>query len=242
MPRVKADGVEIEVPQGAAVLPDVRGRGMGRLAFALLALGGFGFAQAEARPGPQDESIRAMYAYGRCVVDATPSSSRRVLSHPPGSREELALLRTVSNPLCLNGHGDIEQLDFAPQALRGAIAEAILRRDAGPRRPGERASHEPPFTALTPADIAALDEKDRVLLWGLDFAQCIDQAAPNAVADLLKTDPTSQQEDQAFQQLRAYMGPCLPQGAQMTIVKPQLRGFLAEAVYRAAYAPAGGSK
>lgn len=215
---------------------------MRRFWFALVTLGGLAFAQAEAQTHAQDESIRAMRSYGRCVVELSPSSSRRVLGQPPGSRQERALLRAVANDLCLDGQGAVERLDFEPQMLRGAIAEAILRLDALPRKPGQRVDHVPPFAALTSADIAALDEKSRAALWGLEFAQCIDLAAPETVTALFKTDPASPQEGQVFQQLRAYMGPCVPQGQQMTISKPQLRGFLAEAAYRAASAAPSGSK
>lgn len=196
-------------------------------------------ASVPAQAGADKETARTvqrMHEYGRCVVDNSPSDSRRVLARAPGSREERSLLHAISILKCLNGHGGLEQIDFQPEWLRGLVAEEVLRRD----RAGERvrgSDRMAPFTGLTAADIAALDEKGRRTLRGLDFAQCVEAAAPKAVEQLLATEPTSAEEGRAFGALVPYLGPCLPSGAEASIVRPQLRGFLAEAAYRAAFAP-----
>jgi hypothetical protein len=184
-------------------------------------------------PGFTDkDSIRRMYSYGWCVVKVDPAQSRRVLTVPPGSAEERVLLRKISTDRCLSGQGQVFYIDFEPQMLRGVIAEVVLDAD-GPK--GKLAA---PFTGLTPATIESLDERGRVALRALDFAACVVGEASDPVTELLKTRPASSKEAQAFQQLGPYLSPCLPQGAQMTLAKPQLRGFLAEAAYRAAYAAA----
>jgi hypothetical protein len=200
----------------------------------LLVLALFAGASAQASaPGFTDtDSIRRMYTYGWCVVQADPSRSRRILTVPPGSPEERALIQRISTDRCLSGQGQVFYIDYGPQMLRGVIAEVVLDAD------GPKGKLAPPFTGLTAAAIASLDEKGRGALQALDFAACVVGLAPDAVTAALRTRPASLKEGRAFQQLEPHLSPCLPQGARMTIAKPQLRGFLAEAAYRAAYAAA----
>lgn len=204
----------------------------------LLALAFFTSASAQASaPGfTSDDSIRRMYTYGWCVVQQAPSQSRRILTLPPGSAEERALLRRISTDRCLSGQGQVFYIDFEPQMLRGVIAEVVLDAD------GRKGKLAPPFTGLTAETIAALDEPGRSALRALDLAGCIVAAAPDTVTALIKSVPASSKEARVFQQLGPHLGPCLPSGAQMTLAKPQLRGFLAEAAYRAAYATAHGAR
>jgi hypothetical protein len=98
-----------------------------------------------------------------------------------------------------------------------------------------------PFTALGASEVAALDQQGHLALGALDLAQCVYAAAPDKVSALLKTVPTYAPEQKAFRQLSPVLGPCLQDGAQITISLPQLRGFLAEAMYRAIYAAGGRS-
>jgi hypothetical protein len=127
-------------------------------------------------------------------------------------------------------------LTYQPQLLRGAIAEHLLQIGDGGRVYDRPVRWSAPFSALTAADIAGLDERGRSALKALDFAQCILAAAPQGVVALLDTRPTTAQEERAVRQLTPHFGPCLQAGARMTIVTPQLRAFLAEAAYREAYA------
>ncbi|MGZ8352106.1 MAG: hypothetical protein ACXWUJ_03260 [Allosphingosinicella sp.] len=196
----------------------------------VLALFASASAQASAPGFSSDDSIRRMYTYGWCVVQVAPSQSRRILTVPPGSAEERALLRKIETDRCLSGQGQVFYIDFEPQMLRGVIAEVVLDADGG------KGKLAPPFTGLTAATIATLDDRGRSALRALDFAACIAGAAPDAVGAVLETRPASSKEDRAFQQLGPHLSPCLPKGARMTLAKPQLRGFLAEAAYRAAYA------
>lgn len=177
-----------------------------------------------------------MSLYGRCVVQEEPSDARRVLGLAPGSAAETALLRAISTDHCLSGHGAVDQLGFQPQLLRGVIAEEVYHLDVSPRRRRRDRQLVAPFTNLTPEEISGLQERGRRSLRALDFAQCIYQSTPDGVVALLNTPDMIRREDDAFERLSPHFSPCLPQGARMAIVKPQLRGFLAEAAYRAAYA------
>lgn len=222
--------------------PNAGGARAKRLAAVSLALVGLASTAAAAKPDSQaGETIRRMHSYGRCVVQQAPSDSKRVLGKAPGSKEERSLLHAISSDLCLNGQGGLEQIDFQPEWLRGEVAEEVLRRERGGDRIMARAVRVAPFPRLSDADVAALDQRGQRTLRGLGLAECVQAAAPQAVAELLKTDPTSPEEDRTFRQVAPYLGPCFPQNAETTLLRPQLRGFLAEAAYRADYFAAHGS-
>lgn len=207
---------------------------MTRTLLLIVALAGLIPARASAQADTEQEAIRAMHRYGACVV-AQSAAASGILGLPPGSQAERALRRQIMTPRCLSGHGQVYSLDDQPDLLRGAIAEAVLQHGNGRRVPWVA-----PFTIASAADVAALEERGRSALRALDFAQCIVAASPAAVETLLDTLPTTAPEDRAFRQLTPHLGPCLPAGARMSIVKPQLRGFLAEAAYRRAYAAGQG--
>lgn len=200
----------------------------------IAALGGLISVAAPAQVDTRIDAIREMHHVAHCVV-YNDSSASSILGVAPGSAAEHALLRRFGSRRCA---GAVYDLTYSPQLLRGAIAEEVLRLGDNNRSDGRRMRWAAPFPSLTEADIAALDERGRASLQALDFAQCIHAAAPVAVQTLLNTFPTEAPEDRAFQELAPHFGPCLQTGARMTIAKPQLRGFLAEASYRAAYASA----
>lgn len=181
-------------------------------------------------------AVQALYAYGSCVVDQSPSRTRRVLSLVPGSKEERALLRSVADDRCINGHGGSQYLYFEPQMLRGAIAEAMLHLDQARGSKRKLANEPPPFPALSANDLARLSQEGQATLLALDVAQCLLSTDPQAVTALLAADPASPEEGQGFTKLLPNLGPCISDGKQVTLSKPHLRGVLAEAAYRSAFA------
>lgn len=200
----------------------------------IAALGGLISVSAQAQVDTRIDAIREMHDVAHCVV-YNDSSASSILGVAPGSTAEYALLRRLASRRCA---GAVYDLTYSPQLLRGAIAEEVLRLGDNNRSDGRRMRWAAPFPTLTEADIAGLDERGRASLQALDFAQCIHAAAPASVQMLLNTFPTEAPEERAFQELAPHFGPCLQAGARMTIAKPQLRGFLAEASYRAAYVSA----
>ncbi len=204
-----------------------------RLLLFVAAIGGVVSAPLRAQVDTQADAIRAMHRVAACLV-FNESSISGILAVPPGSAAERALLR-LATPYCTGNVIGIS-LVYRSQMLRGTIAEEVLRLGDNNRTNGRRMRWVAPFTALSAADVAALDERGRLALGALDLAQCVQAAAPNEVQALLNTRPTDPPEGDAFRQLSPFFGPCLEAGAQVTISRPQLRGFLAEAAYRAAFA------
>lgn len=204
---------------------------MRRLLPIIAAFGGLAATGARAEIDTTADAIRALHGQAECIVYRN-SDASGIVGVAPGSQAERTLLRRLL-PGCIGG---AYHLDAQGQLLRGAIVERVLRLDDNNRGDGRRMRWVPPFTGLSEADVAALDERGRAALRALDFAQCVQAAGPDAVQALLDTRPTYSPEGDAFQQLAPLLGPCLPAGVEITISRPQLRGFLAEAAYRAAYA------
>lgn len=209
---------------------------MNRLVLILAIFGGVISSDARAEIDTPADAIRVLHQRAYCIVYQS-SSASKILSVPPGSRAERALLRKLEAG-CIGG---AYHLNAHTQLIRGAIVEAILRLGDDNPSQGRRIRWVAPFAALSTAEVAALDQDGRVALSALDFAQCVYAAAPDRVRALLKTAPTYSPEQKAFKQLSEVFGPCLQQGVQITVSMPQLRGFLAEAAYRSIYAAGGRS-
>jgi hypothetical protein len=198
-------------------------------ALSLLALPSGIFAQ-EFR---STESVRAMFRMGYCAVGRDPADARKLLATPPGSKDEAKLIRSLAAQQCQVVGLGLPYLDLDRQLLRGVIAEAVLdqsRKEKGPVDPSAA-----PFGNLSPDVIGELDAKGKASLAGLDFAQCVVAASPQGVKALLNTNPTWDLQDKELEQLGPYLGPCLPNGAQVSFSKLVMRGLLAEAAYRSLY-------
>lgn len=204
---------------------------MKRLSLMLVALAGLISGAAHAEIDTTADAIRMLHQQASCIVYRA-SKASRIVAVPPGSQAERELLRDLQ-PGCIGGAYSV---DADRQLHRGAIIEEVLRLGDNNRSHGRRMRWVAPFAALGASEVAALDQEGRLALGALDLAQCVYAAAPDKVRALIKTAPTYEHEQKAFRQLSPYLGPCLQDGAQITFSLPQLRGFLAEAMYRAIYA------
>jgi hypothetical protein len=181
------------------------------------------------------DAIRTLHDFGLCLTRRElRDPSRRVLALVPGSAEETVAVRRLVTPRCLEREA---RLNFNARLIRGALAEGLFRGDFGRIGGGRR----PDVALFVMADAMVTRQTDasRRALLGLEFAQCIAAAAPADAQALLGTEPVSPSEDAAFARLQPQFAPCLRSGVHLSIVKSQLRGFIAEALYRAAYDAAG---
>jgi hypothetical protein len=209
---------------------------MKRLSLILAALAGLISSAAHAEIDTTADAIRMLHKLASCIVYEAPKASN-IVAVPPGSQAERKLLRDLQAG-CIGGAYFV---DAQKQLQRGAIIEEVLRLGDNNRRDGRRMRWVAPFSALDASQVAALDQQGRSALGALDLAQCVYAAAPDKVSALLKTVPTYAPEQKAFSRLSQDLGPCLRDGAQITFSLAQLRGFLAEAMYRAVYAAGGRS-
>ena len=209
---------------------------MKRLSLILAALAGLISGAAQAETDTMADAIRMLHRQASCIVYLN-SNASRIVAVPPGSEAERKLLRDLQAGCIGGAYFVVAQT----QLQRGAIIEEVLRLGDNNRRDGRRMRWVAPFSALSASEVEALDQQGRSALGALDLAQCVYAAAPDKVSALLKTAPTYGPEQKAFAQLSPHLGPCLQDGAQITFSLPQLRGFLAEAMYRAIYAAGGRS-
>jgi hypothetical protein len=200
-----------------------------RLAFVLLAVP----SMAAAQEFRSTDSTRVMFRMGYCAVRDDPAHARMLFATPPGSKEEARILHSLAAERCQVVGLGLPYLEVDRQLLRGVIAEAVL--DDSRKMKGTVDPAAAPFGSLSAEAIASLDAKGRASLAGLDFAQCIVATSREGVKALLNTSPTWDEQDKAIEQLQPYLGPCLPQGAEVSFSKLVLRGLLAEAAYRSFY-------
>ena len=177
-------------------------------------------AAAAAPDVPDDRSVRAMYAFGSCVVDRSRSGAvEQLLALDYRTDEYRDRLRAV-----VKGHDRCLapgwQLSASGVLLAGALAEAVLRSEVKADEVPGRLAYDParrPLKARSPTEAMAL---------------CTALVAPQATARLLSTKPTSKPEREAMQAMGPVMASCLRKGAKLELNKPALRSVLALAAWR----------
>lgn len=120
------------------------------------------------------------------------------------------------------------QLRFYPGGLRQwLLQEAYLDRYGdGPSwiRPGYVVGERDFPLSAGRADVRAM----------LEFADCVVAADPYTADFLFRTSPNSSEEQRAISALNPELGPCLPQGQQISLDSGLLRVLLGEALWHAA--------
>ena len=181
------------------------------------------------------------YAYVRCNGAGRGKQVAQLLATVPQSAaESVALSRmTVRESSCLEravpaSMADGLQFNFDAMAMRGPYAELLLKQvQSGQQQVGKL-----PVPFDMKAAWASKDSEEiRKALILLDFAECVRKAAPAPTAQLLAAEPESAAESAAIGALRPAMTACFPAGATLKVNKLVLRGNLAEASYRALFAP-----
>ncbi len=125
---------------------------------------------------------------------------------------------------------------FPPDVMRGMLSEYLIKGSEAavrqlPALPRQQTYKRPWFVA-TDRHIA-VDE----------MATCVSEVDPARTLAILKTEPYSAAERQAFTAITPVMGPCLSVGAKLQANRQALRAALAEALYQRTqpWAPAPGA-
>jgi hypothetical protein len=165
------------------------------------------------------EDLRMLHDYARCVVEANPTQSRRILKldyRTDSYRRSLGnIAGTPRSCAAFDG-----RLRMAQLLLAGAFAEALLPRALAGRPLAAAAAPDPAKAA-----IAARDDGEYLGLCGV-------RTMPEQVATLLATAPASDEEKSAVAAITPGLGPCLRAGAAAKLNRPALRALLALAAYR----------
>lgn len=198
-------------------------------------------------PPPKDEDLRNAQHYSEVEAQISLESFADCLVH--GWHDKVvAFVRAVpGSPAYVNGghqlmigdclrqelrgqNGGAVQMNVQTDTLRKAAFGALFRREFGKAAPVD-------FAGLPPLDLAAefggsTDRVDPRLLGYRVLGDCIARAAPTNARDLLFTRPGSPAESAQFAQIVPAMQGCLTTKQTVALGKYDLRGILAEAIYK----------
>jgi hypothetical protein len=122
------------------------------------------------------------------------------------------------------------QLRIQNSTMRKAAFGAMFRRDFGKAAPVD-------FAALPPLSLSAefdgpIDQLDPSFRGYRALGDCVARAAPANVRDLQFTTPGSAAESAQFAQIVPAMQGCLTVDQKVALNRYELRGLLAEAIYK----------
>jgi hypothetical protein len=182
------------------------------------------------RDGSDTAELRKWYEHGECLVKRNGAAAEKILAWPPESREYLAAFLKAEGPAdCFTGGKAPSKLHG--NATRGAVAEALLRRDlsaiGSPRRGRLAAIFPDEPTALG----RAIGDGTRARAF-LRLGECVVRLEPVRSFALFSTPVASVEERRAFEALVPAMADCLPPGLEVQMRPPMVRSYLAEAAYR----------
>ncbi len=192
--------------------------------------------------GPDTPAQLTLMRTAECLVRKRDGETTAYLAAAPGSDAEQVAYAGFSGQIndCMpqidfsaignarRAHGTLT-MRFENSALRGALAEAKLRRDK---------------TLIQPAALAIGDDgmfaaerfhgqrsADVARSFALGFAGCVMGNNSSAMAGLFATEPGSEDEKSAIVAMAPSFGQCVLEGQQLKLDAPTLRNQLAETVY-----------
>jgi hypothetical protein len=151
-----------------------------------------------------------------------------MLATEPGSVEESEVVAEYARKGCAAPSNDMP-------LLRGAVAEQLFKHDFGTvgARP-KRDSIE--VFSFDDATIASLDPATQKRVYLTSFGSCVAAADSTRAAAFLQTAAGSAEETRAVSELTPGLSPCLNEGERLNLGKTELRGLVAEGIYRMALA------
>lgn len=160
--------------------------------------------------------------FADCVIAQAPERTAELLATQPGTREEgLALRKFTGLESCTRGRSFVSA---RTGEMRGALAEAALKRDAAklasltkragraPARIAERAAGTRPFV--------------------IAYGQCLAGAAPAQAVSLIATPHGSDDEKRAMMAIGEPLKACMPEGVAYSLNIRDVRNHVADALYR----------
>ena len=185
----------------------------------------FAAPAAEAAPStPLSPAVAQQFA--ACAVQKYEGAE--MLATQPGSDEESEVLAEFARKGCVAPSNDT-------QSLRGALAEQLFKADFGSIGARPKRETIEVFTFDT-SDLASLDAASRKRLYLAAFGACVSSMDSARSVDLLQTAAGSADEARIISELNPALSPCLNEGERLDLGKAELRGLLAEGVYRMALA------
>ncbi|NUR10589.1 MAG: hypothetical protein HOQ20_01905 [Bradyrhizobium sp.] len=169
--------------------------------------------------------------YAACVAQSHVEQARELLRAARADAATQSYRALINDDRCLAqafGNEPFSASDdaFSTPTLRGNLAERLLLTQptavaALQPLPLEQKRYTRPWFAATGRH-PAVDE----------MAVCMAATNPGGIAALIKTDPGSWEEREAFQAITPAMAKCLSAGTQLDVSPPAIRAALADALYQ----------
>ena len=170
------------------------------------------------------EARQAIDTFGKCVVERKPTEADRLLSRDfttSGYRTGLRLLSQEATRSCVRDSiGGASAMRSSDLLFAGAMAEALLERDATPLNVRLVRSAGRDVRSYSPSDIVA---------------QCLARSLPDQVAALFATTPGGDAERTAVAPLLQAAPACARAAgidARVELTAPGIRAIVATAAYR----------
>jgi hypothetical protein len=180
-----------------------------------------------------DPDIEYFQGFARCIVGRWPEEAEALLESLPGSKAQSEVAQALMEEAsACAGSGEIRMK--APR-LRGAIAEALMKKGRTPRAPSWLSASDTGnslIAKLWTGPEKGQSEAQRMReLSGRGAAYCAARESRPAAEALLRTGPGSRDEQAALMALNPALSRCLGRRNMRFEMAPSVRAYLAEALY-----------
>jgi hypothetical protein len=244
MQRFKLTAAEVEIAHRREAGPGLGSRRMNErnrpmtrfklialLSATLAAIPAVAQAQTPARPpAPTAAELARNYAFVGCAMRGG-SWASQLLHVTPNSPDEQRFAAAGGR----RSANCVTQTQAPPQstgALRGIIAELLLRRDFNLATGARRSAPVARFAMPTVAAAQGLGTAEQASLVLVSIGECVARADRAGLGRLFATPAGTPEERAAFVALVPSIGACVPQGSSLPIQPRSMRGYLAEGAYR----------
>lgn len=177
---------------------------------------------------------KAAEDFGTCLLSRERERMAKLIDLPVDSAEYAKLFDAMfgRTDQCLSDG----TLKISELMLRGALFQALYRRDFS----GDTELRFDPTVQTGYRDLykAELSDKARMYVSLENFGECVSRADPYGVRALVLSRPGSSAESAALTQLHPRLAGCVVQGNQVRFSRANLKGILAEGLYRLSRASA----
>jgi hypothetical protein len=188
------------------------------------------------------QSLQALQTFADCIVARKnlETDVRSFLRMPADSEGQGKAGRTIAKSDCMTNivpaNATKAEMKMPSPVLRSAIIEALYRR--------QFADAPTNFSALPPINVDSefdgpASPRDQYLR---KIGDCIARRAGPQAQELLLASSGSPAEAAALRKVMPDVGPCVPEGNELSFSKPILRGVIAEAMLKLSAAAAAQPK
>jgi hypothetical protein len=167
-------------------------------------------------------------AFGACLVSREKGRVAKLIDLPVDSKEHEKLFDSLNEYYdeCVSDG----TLRLSELTLRGSLFQALYLRDYA----GSTATSFPTEiqTGYRQLYAVSLSDKARMYLSLENFGECVSRTDAQAVRALLRSVPSSAEEGQAVTALMPQLSACTTKDNTIRMTRSNLRGALAEGLYR----------